>query len=758
MSEKFFNMRRWLVRILLILITYHLSLTTSIAQRPQYGKMSPLLRQLSRQVNQRDRFLIHRALGDIKALGCAAWLVQEPVPLIHAPQRVCMFAKVTDTQALTDYDCRLLAQVGGVCIVDAPISELGALSLDSRVLRMEARQGNSIQTNQMASLLNALPVYAGENLPQAFTGKGVVVGMMDVGFDLTQPNFYSADTTQYRIKKFWDMVTQDTVGSRMYVGRDYQGREELLRVGHSRDGLDLTHGTHTTGIAAGSGYHSSYRGMAPEADLCLVSNAVSDDIVYIDSADYYKYTFATDALGFKFLFDYAKSVGKPCVASFSEGTTQDFWGYDQLYYEMLDSLVGPGRILVSAAGNNAHLKSWFRKPESRESMGAFLSSDRSDMMLTFKSAQDFMLRFILYSGDRDTLLIRTSDVLLQEDSVLASVLRFDDYNMAVITEAYPSCYDTHEMCYDVTVITTYNIGEKRHLSVEVVGSDADVEFFRVNGSLYTSSQNPALDAGEGIYSINSPSSAPCVICVGATSYRDSIQNINGEWQKYWLGHGGVRAPFSSIGPTFDGRIKPDVMAPGNNIISSYSSFYMAEHPDATDLEWDVAHFDFQGRTYAWTSNSGTSSSCPAVAGAIALWLQAKPDLTPEEVKDVLSHTCRHYDESLIWPNNEYGYGEIDVYRGLLYILGIDRIEAVSKHHTSACIRYADNQLRVSFEEPLSSSVRLRLYNMSGRLAHTAVLKAGQTSYSLPIYSLPSGIYALQLDGPSAVKGSTLIRM
>ena len=726
-----------------LLLISMLSISVFAAQRPQYGKMSPMLRQLYRQVNQGDRFLVRDR-------------VKQPVPLIHE-QRVCMFAKVTDTQSLIDRRCRILTKVGNVCIVDAPISELGALSLDSRILRMEARQGNCLQTDQMASHLNALPAYEGRNLPQAFTGKGVVVGMMDVGFDLTHPTFYTADTTQYRIQRFWDMVTQDTVGSQLYVGRDYAGREELLALGHSRDGLDLTHGTHTTGIAAGSGYNSPYRGMAPEADICLVSNAVSDDKIYIDSADYNKYTFATDALGFKYLFDYAQSVNKPCVVSFSEGSTQDFWGYDQLYYEMLDSLVGPGRILVSSAGNNAYAKSWFRKPQGQPSAGSFLSSSSPHMMLTFKSAHDFRLRFVLYNGDSDTLEIQTSDVLLQKDSTLTSALRYDDYQVVVTTEAYPSGYNAQETCYDVTVQTTYNIGENRPLSVEVLGLDADVEYFRVNGLLTTNSLNPLLDAGDYTHSILSPSSAPCVISVGATSYRDSIQNIAGEWKKYWFGNGGVRVPFSSIGPTFDGRLKPDVMAPGNNIISSYNSFYIAEHPDAADLKWDVARFDFQGRTYAWTSNSGTSSSCPAVAGAIALWLQAKPDLTPQEIKDVLHHTCHHYDESMTWPNNEYGYGEIDVYRGLLYILGIDHVEAVSKNHTSARIRYADNQLCVSFEEPLSSTVRLRLYNMSGRLVHTAALKSGQTSYSLSLYSLPSGIYALQLDGPSAVKGSTLIR-
>ena len=707
------------------------------AQRPQYAKMSPLLRQLARTSSN----------------------IRHYSPSIRTTS-VCAFVKVDDggDEALRQKGCQVLARAGQIRIANIPVSQLGALSLDHRILRMEARQGTQLTNDQMATHLNALPVYAGQNLPQAFTGKGVVVGVMDVGFDLTHPTFYNNDTTQYRIRRFWDMLTQDTIGSPLYVGRDYAGRDELLALGHSRDGLDLTHGTHTAGTVAGSGWHSSYRGMAPDADLCLVANVVNDDFIYIDSADVYKYTFATDALGFKYLFDYAKSVGKPCVASFSEGSTQDFWGYDQLYYEMLDSLVGPGRIIVSAAGNNAWQKSWFRKPAGLLSAGSFIINGSQEMLLTFKSSDDFRLRFVLYSNQCDTLEIKMSDVLAQSDSTLSSVLKLNDYLLAVNTEAYPSCYHADEMCYDVTVLTTRSVGIDYPLSVEVVGRDADVEYYRVNGQLVTNDLNPQLNAGDGSHSILSPSSAPCVICVGATSYRDSVQNLNGEWKKFWPGHGGVRVEPSSVGPTFDGRIKPDVRAPGNNIISSYSSFYMETHPDNNDLTWDVEHFDFNGRTYAWNSNSGTSMACPAVAGAIALWLQARPDLTPAEVMDVLSHTARHYDESMTWPNNEYGNGEIDVYRGLLYILGVDGIPAISHQHTKARVFSSDRQLRVVLQELSTTPLRVSIYNMSGHLVKATALEKGQTDYTVSLDSLPAGVYAVQLSGSPTVSGSTLIRL
>lgn len=57
--------------------------------------------------------------------------------------------------------------------------------------------------------------------------------------------------------------------------------------------------------------------MACDADLVLVDNA-ADNASLIDPKDYYKFTYATDALGFKYIFDYAERMHQPCVINFSE--------------------------------------------------------------------------------------------------------------------------------------------------------------------------------------------------------------------------------------------------------------------------------------------------------------------------------------------------------------------------------------------------------------------------------------------------------
>jgi subtilisin family serine protease len=95
---------------------------------------------------------------------------------------------------------------------------------------------------------------------------------------------------------------------------------------------------------------------------------------------------------------------------------------------------------------------------------------------------------------------------------------------------------------------------------------------------------------------------------------------------------GTRASFSSVGPTVDGRIKPDVMALGvsNQVASARSR-----------REYEM--------------RSGTSFACPLVAGVVALVLSAHPDWSPAQVLDALRRTASHATD----PNNWVGWGIVD---------------------------------------------------------------------------------------------------
>ncbi|GAB4329718.1 MAG: hypothetical protein Kow0037_04900 [Calditrichia bacterium] len=116
--------------------------------------------------------------------------------------------------------------------------------------------------------------------------------------------------------------------------------------------------------------------------------------------------------------------------------------------------------------------------------------------------------------------------------------------------------------------------------------------------------------------LGSPADGDSVLAVGAVS------------------SSGNRVSFSSMGPTADGRIKPDVMAMGSGVKapSTYS-------------------------TTGYSSVSGTSFSCPLTAGAAALVLQVNPNLTNMQIIKALRETAANASS----PNNEYGWGIIDAY-------------------------------------------------------------------------------------------------
>ena len=640
------------------LIVFLLFIFTSlgiIAQRPRYEKMSPFVRE-----------------------AMASALATKQLTRSQSDDRLLTaFVRIDGNAAevLRQYGCKELARVGDISIAAIPLSKLGALSCGRQVKRIETGRRCSIQMDTTRLVVNAEKVYTGEGLSQSYTGCGVVVGVQDIGFDLTHPNFYSADMSRYRIKALWDQLSRDTIGSTLYVGRDYVGRDALLKLGHPIDGETQTHGTHTAGIAAGSGAEgngdiSPYRGMACDADLVLVDNA-ADNASLIDPKDYYKFTYATDALGFKYIFDYAERMHQPCVINFSEGSSQDFHGYDQLYYELLAKLIGPGRIIVSSAGNDGARNSYIHKNIGKERAGAFIMGNEKRFSCTAKSKQTFTFRVSVYDNVASPQIVDISTVNIcnAQDSLLTDSLLVGGKKYIWRVLAYPNSYDARETAYDFQISSPSKLGDSPQVSLQVMGRDADIELYRMSGYMFPHSLDPVLDAGDCRYTIFSPSSSPDVICVGSTSYRTQFVNYLGEKKVYDSGQKGIRSSFSAMGPTLDGRIKPDVMAPGQNIISSYSTFFINNPKNVNaSVKSDVRHFEYNGRTYAWNANAGTSMSAPVVTGAIALWLQADPTLTPADCLEIFAKTCSHYDTSLSYPNNLYGYGQIDVAAGLREVL------------------------------------------------------------------------------------------
>ena len=102
---------------------------------------------------------------------------------------------------------------------------------------------------------------------------------------------------------------------------------------------------------------------------------------------------------------------------------------------------------------------------------------------------------------------------------------------------------------------------------------------------------------------------------------------------------GTRSSFSSVGPTVDGRFKPDIMALGSgDVVASPSN------------------------DHNYTTASGTSFSCPLSAGVAALILCANPNLTPMQVREAMRNTASQSTN----PDNLYGWGILNALDAIYY--------------------------------------------------------------------------------------------
>jgi serine protease AprX len=155
------------------------------------------------------------------------------------------------------------------------------------------------------------------------------------------------------------------------------------------------------------------------------------------------------------------------------------------------------------------------------------------------------------------------------------------------------------------------------------------------------------DFGSG--GVLSPGNDPFVITVGATDTRQTADVTDD-----------AVAAYSSVGPTlFDEVAKPDLVAPGNRLISvrTQGSYLDRNFPGNVIPVADFTVDAPFGMVSNYLMLSGTSTSAPVVAGAAALMIGADPSLTPDDVKVRLMGTADHVAGASV---NQQGAGTLDV--------------------------------------------------------------------------------------------------
>lgn len=588
-------------------------------------------------------------------------------------------------------------------------------------------------------------VYQGVDLPQAFKGEDVIIGVTDWGFDYTHPVFYDEQMQNYRILRAWDQYRNAGPAPEGFTyGTELVGQEALLAAQCDTSNVYgyYYHGTHVASIAAGAGAGTAFRGVAPEADIILCTFLVSEQAV-IDA--------------FYWMYQVAQQEQKRLVINMS-------WGLYYMGYmdgtgpiaEVMQELSDLGVVFVTSAGNDGDVKFHLHQDfdantDTLKSIIGFADTYgnnqyRYGQCISMTSSPNTSFSYAIAIADEGGNIIGTTPFYDTQSG---------DFNLDTIAYVvgYPVEYKIENVASTVPNARPHAIMRVKksiyggiQYALVVAANEGDFHAWNVIeltngvgnwGGTFTAA-GTGWTAGDKQYGIGAPANVSCAISVAAHQARQK-NNTTGEF----TGAGNI-ANFSSWGPVVDNPDKPDISAAGVSVMAALSSYTSStEHTPTNTL-------NFNGRTYGFCQLSGTSMSSPFVAGVAALVLEANPYLTPEQVKSILKETAYQDEYTVEGTAIRFGAGKVDAYQAVLRALNYTGVE---RHSVS------DSRCRV-YPNPVSSSayvviesdansMEAVLYDMSGRQLMRQTVTSGVNHLDMQAYA--AGCYFIKInDGKNII--------
>lgn len=542
------------------------------------------------------------------------------------------------------------------------------------------------------------------NLPRHFKGKGVLFGIIDTEFDTHHPAFLDS-LGKTRFIAVWDQADTMRPNNRFGFGT-IKFHQELLK-----DTLFATagepHGTHMTSIAAGSDWKTGYQGVAPEVFIA----GVKYSNVRLDVKN-----------GIKWLFSLADSLKLPCVINLSLGDSEGPHDGTSELDMYIDSVVGPGRIVVGAVGNDfaigTHSLFTLKIGDSTGTIaGSKIHESNSDTI--YYSGLDIW-------GEPQKPIICNLKVFNKIDSSLSFITSLNTSRSTTKNGVYlykdsAGKYDTVEYKYTIEKANPRN--NKPHITILYQTKSSKIDcaitlkpqltdgivhcWHLSRGGLYYGGI-PGYIGGSSDYSVKEiGGTAKRIIVAGSYYGRISIPIYTGE-QLPCPAEFGQIAHFSGSGPTVDGRVKPDITAPGWNVISAHGR---NGKPESQFTIWP----DVTKNTGRYSESTGTSASAPIVAGLIALMLEANPELTQESALTLIQQSAfrDNFTGPITQPVNRWGAGKLNALGAMQLLLNINSVKNRNKlQNIRATITLKNRLLHI---EGIQTNATIFIFDLQGKL-------------------------------------------
>lgn len=667
-----------------------------------------------------------------------------PVAMMGGRCMVGFLGKVDEAFHADELDPSVVhvgARVGDVLSFRVDVYHLAAAAAIPGLVVAELAGIAKPTLDKLVASIHADSVQQGINLPQPYTGDGVLIGVLDWGFDYTHPMFYDTAMTATRVRAAWDQFRQAGPAPASYgYGAEFATPATLLAAQSDTANIYsfATHGSHVAGIAGGGGAGTNYRGIAFDAQYLFCTFLV-DAAAAVD--------------GVAWMQQIAQQDGKRLVVNMSWGLhhmgTLDG---NSLLSQAFDQLAIEGVTIATSGGNNGDVAFHIGKTFTGDTL-------QSRVQFYPYSANPYMWgQSLSMWGEAGAEFSAGFKVLNSQNTLLAETPWYNTVTQPTYLDSMlVSGSDT--IFFNLTAEAAHPLNGRPHFRLRIKNTNTalrivmqatapsgTVHFWNVT-ELTTDVGNwgqafqvsgPGTTAGDTQYGISEPACTESVITVAAcssTSYSPTGTPI-----------GGNIAGFSSYGPTLDGRIKPDITAPGVSVASSISSF--------TDNSYNaILTVPFQGRNYPFARFSGTSMSAPAVTGVVALMLEADPTRTPAEIRDLIRQTALTDNFTGTIPqggSTRWGMGKLNAYHAITEVLGITAINGPQADRMATWPNPATSALQIT--PPFNASgAQLYVSDAMGRtILHHTLVDAG--SFQLDVGAWPSGLYFLRMekDGQRAV--------
>jgi len=572
-------------------------------------------------------------------------------------------------------------------------------------------------------------VHLGINLPQAYTGKDVIIGVVDWGFDYSHPTFFDTAMQKYRVVAAWDQVKTGTPPNGFSHGTFYGDSISLLTAeADTFSYVSDYHGTHCAGIAGGAGAGTNFRGIGYDADLLF--SQMSGHATY-----------SLDA--FHWMYNMSQSLGKRLVINNSYGSYRNNpLDGTSLTSETIDAYSDSGVVFVFSAGNcggtNFHIKKEFNNDSIRTRVTGF--NYASDPILWGHTITIWGEQSNSFSSK--IRILSSSGLLLNETplfNTLSSLPFTDTFMMAGADTVW----------YSFTVDAAHPLNGRAQMSIDIRSLNSDnkviliseansgtVHYYNTRKTIYGGGNTgyafgtfgTGYTSGNNEYGVGHPGVTNSAITIAAHSTNSSV------------------ASFSSYGPRMDENPKPDVSAPGVNIVSAFNSFSLT---NATS----VGTVNFNGKDFDFIRLSGTSMSGPMVTGIVSLILEANPTITSQEIKDLLRVTAREDNFTGVlggnW-HNRWGWGKVNAYAAIknLNTVSIDDLNSANE----LLIYPNPTDGMIYLEGELKGDERIEIYSLDGKL----IFNASLTENELNLSSLEKGMYLVKIANGNASRVCKLI--